>query len=102
MDDPLKSFLKANRRRLLLGNLTLAAMALVLSSALAAIALDACHAPPPPKAAAAEASLCKARSEWLLAVAVDPSLAPAPGSLRARLEAAEDAFCKAQPDGGTL
>ncbi len=45
----------------------------------------------PPSAKAVETDLCNARA--LYKVSTDGSLDPEPGSPRAKLEAAEDAFC---------
>lgn len=53
----------------------------------------ACSAPAPaPKLAKAEGELCAARAAWKVFAAAN-NLAPAPGSERAKLEAAEDALC---------
>lgn len=54
------------------------------------------------KAAKAEEDLCKLRQAGRQVEEAFPESAPAAGSLRAKIEAAEDAFCAArpQPDSG--
>lgn len=55
----------------------------------------------PAKTAAREAEFCAARATYkLAAAAAGGALDPAPGSPRAKLEAAEDAFCETHTDGG--
>lgn len=44
-------------------------------------------------AASAENQLCKVRAEFRIAELADVTLVPSPGSLRAKIEDAEDAFC---------
>lgn len=66
---------------------------LVLLPVAAGASVAACASTPAPTVAKTEADLCEARAAWRIAAAADPSLAPAPGSLRAKLEAAEDALC---------
>lgn len=45
------------------------------------------------KTASVETDLCKARSAFRIAEIADSGLHPASGSLRAKLEEAEDSFC---------
>lgn len=49
-----------------------------------------------PSVSAIEVGLCKARAAFRVAEIADSSLAPAPGTLRSKIEDAEDAFCSAQ------
>lgn len=46
-----------------------------------------------PQAKTVEVDLCKARAEFKLLEAADPSLMPKPGGIRERIEIAEDALC---------
>lgn len=53
------------------------------------------------KTAETERELCAARAAYKRAAAVaGGALDPVPGSVRARLEAAEDSFCSTHTDGG--
>jgi hypothetical protein len=98
MNEPLRSFLAQHDRRLRRRERMLGVLMLSLFALFAALlSFGACTpASVPPVVAKAEADVCKLRADWLLAVAIDPSLAPSPGSLRARLEAAEDSMCAAR------
>ncbi len=52
----------------------------------------------PPHASTVETDLCLARAKWkAIALAAGGALDPAPGSERAKLEAAEDALCVLVP-----
>ena len=44
-------------------------------------------------AASVETQLCRVRAEFRIAELADVTLVPSPGSLRAKIENAEDAFC---------
>jgi hypothetical protein len=60
----------------------------------AGIVWSCANTPQGVKAAQAEADICRARAEYKQVAALARGrLDPAPGSQRARLEAAEDAFC---------
>lgn len=62
----------------------------------AVAAVDACSRVPP-AVSTVELDLCRARASWrVVAAAAGGALDPTPGSVRARLEQAEDAFCSAR------
>lgn len=62
-----------------------------LVSLLLACSVLSCSNPPAPKTV--ETDLCKARAAFKTAEFAEPGLYPTPGSLRAQVEEAEDAFC---------
>ncbi len=67
----------------------------------AAIPLACSNPPTPAQIDKVESDLCKARATYkLIAAAAGGKLDPLPGSPRAKLEAAEDAFCATRNDGG--
>lgn len=47
----------------------------------------------PPAKSVIEQDLCKARASFKLLEVADPRLQPAPGSIREKLEEAEDTLC---------
>jgi len=51
----------------------------------------------PPSAKSVEVDLCAARAAFKALEVSDPSLAPAPGSLRAKIEVDEDIVCATFP-----
>lgn len=79
--------------------LAVGVLLLIGASGYVVVSLQGCSssATQPAKIAKAEAELCTARALYkLAAAAAGGSLDPAPGSPRAKLEAAEDRFCAAR------
>ncbi len=71
--------------------------AFVLACGVAGFCVAACTPTTQRVVSTVELDLCRARAEYrLLAAAAGGVLDPAPGSLRARLEEDEDAFCAAR------
>lgn len=65
------------------------------------LAVGCSNPPTPAQIDKVESDLCKARATYkLIAAAAGGRLDPLPGSPRAKLEAAEDAFCATRADGG--
>ncbi len=69
-------------------------LAMILCAFFAFLSIVACsNSNQKPAASAIEADLCKTRTAFRVAEIADSTLAPSPGTLRAKIEDAEDAFC---------